>query len=239
MNLQKFAPKIFAGTAILGAATTTVLAVAETPKAMKCIEESNAVTFKEKLKACWKCYIPAGASYVITVASIISGFSSLMQKNTELALAYGFGQTALRLYSERTPVEVRQEIGKQMMAMHEPTITYTVQQDPAADAKSQQVKYYDYLSDRDFYASEIQIENAIMEFEETVLKDKGYGSLNELYSCFHNENLKPIGYTGDILGWKYINGQGPIPLKSPSFDKNGLPCTVLDYVNPPQDEYDK
>ena len=176
---------------------------------------------------------------MITVASIISGFNDLMRKNTELALAYGFGQTALRLYSERTPVEVRQDIGKQMMVMHEPVNTRVVEQDPAADAKSQVVKYYDYLSDRDFHSSEIQIENALMEYTETVLKEKGYGSLNELYSCFHNEELKPIGYIGDVLGWKFVNEQGPIPLKSASFDKHGLPCVVLDYVNPPQDDYDK
>lgn len=233
MNLQKISPKLFAGVAVLGTLTTAILAARETPKAVQLIEASKAKTFREKAKACWKCYIPAGASCVITVASIIGGFSDLMRKNTELALAYGIGQTAIRLYSERTPAEVRQEIGTQMMHMHEPETAQCIQSDPGSDPKDQIVKFYDYMSNQEFYDTRRGVENAIEEFTETVLKVYGYGSLNQLYSCFHNDAIKKSGYVGDVLGWKYVNEQGPIPLISPDFDKYGNPCIVLDYVNPP------
>lgn len=236
MNLQKIAPKIFAGAAILGTVTTAVLAVHETPKALKLIEQANAKTFKEKAKACWKCYIPAGASCVITIASIVSGFNDLMRKNTELAFAYGFGQTALRLYSERAP-EVRQQITAEMMRMQEPPSTVYIPPEECADPKDQVNQCFDYLSGRYFHASTNQIKNAFMEFNETIAKVNGKGSLNQLYSCFHNpEELPNVGFA-DLLGWKYQGGETAVPMITTEPDKYGNPCVILDFCNPPNYDY--
>lgn len=238
MNLQKITPKLFAGVAILGTVTTAVLAVRETPKAMRLIEESNAETFREKAKACWKCYIPAGASCIITIASIIGGFNDLIRKNTELALAYGFGQTALRLYSERTPVEVRNQVSADMMRMQEPPSAVYIQPDTQCDPMDQVNQCYDYLSGRYFHASTNQIKNAFEEFNKTIAEVNGKGTLNQLYSCFHNpDELPNVGFA-DMLGWKYQGKETATPMITTEPDKYGNPCVILDFYNPPQYDYD-
>lgn len=240
MNLQKHAPKIFAGIACVGVFTTTFLAIRATPKAMKAMADSGATTRKERVNAGWKYYIPTGASAVITVAAIIANHSSLVRENTKLALAYGFGQTALRLYSERVTPQVRQEISQQTVEQikAQQPAAETILIDPASVADNISVKYVDYLSNRECYMTRNQIKAAIDEFTETYLKHEGKGSLNQLYSCFHNTAIEaPIGYLGETHGWKYVNEQGPIPLVSSGFDKAGLPCAVLDYVNPPQPDF--
>ena len=236
MNLQKFTPKIFAGIGVVGVVSTAVLAVRSTPKAMQLIEASGARTAKEKFKAAWKCYIPAGASGVITIAAIIANHSVLMRQNAELALAYGFGQTALRLYSERTPVETRNQISAEMMKSQEPP-KEIVRLDTGFGPEDQINECFDYLSSRYFHASRNQINKAIDEFNETILKVEGQGSLNQLYLCFHNQDeLPPMGFA-NLLGWKYVNGQGAVPMVTSEFDKNGNPCIVLDFFNPPQYDY--
>ena len=236
MNMQKIAPKLFAGAAVLGTVTTAVLAARATPKALKLIEESNANTFKEKAKACWKVYIPAGASCVITAATIISGFNDLMRKNTELAAAYGFGQTALRLYSERAP-EVRQQVSAEMMRMQEPPSVDYIPMDTQADPKDQKNRCFDYLSGRYFHATTNEIKNAFAEFNETIAKVNGKGSLNQLYSCFHNpEELPNVGFA-DLLGWKYQGGETAVPMITTEPDKYGNPVVILDFCNPPNYDY--
>lgn len=234
MNLKNISPKIYAGVAILGVGVTSYLTAKGALTAEKRIQEKGAVTKKEKFRAAFPCYIPALASACITSATIIGGFNELIRKNTQLAMAYGFGQTMIRLYSERTPVEIRKQVAEEVMQMPE-----IIELDTTSGPEDMVIKFTDYLSDREFHASRKQVKNSIDEFTETVLKTNGRGSLNQLYLCFHNpDELGPIGYTGDVLGWEYVNDQGPIPLISPGFDKYGLPCTILDYVNPPKDGYD-
>lgn len=237
MNLEKLTPKIFVCIGVVGTVTTAALAVRETPKAMRLIEEAKAVTRREKFKAAWKCYIPAAASGVITMAAIIANHSVLMRQNAELALAYGFGQTALRLYSERTPVETRNQISAEMMQKKEPPKGEMIPLRTDMDPKDQINVWFDYYSSRYFHASTNQVNAAIDEFNETVVKADGRGSLNQLYLCFHNpDELPPMGFA-NLLGWKYRDGQGAIPMITTEPDKYGNPKTILDFFNPPQYDF--
>ena len=236
MNLKNISPKLYAGVAILGLWTTAYLAAKETPKAMRLIEEANAKTLPEKIKAAAPAYIPAGASAVITTATIIGGFNELIRKNTQLALAYGFGQTALRLYSERTTPEIHQQVSAEMMRMQEPP-EKVILIDNNVDAKDQINACFDYPLGRYFHASLNQVKNGVNEFNEDILKVNGRGSLNQLYSCFHNPDELPPAVTGDLLGWKYVNGEVVVPLISYEPDKYGNPVMVFDFVNPPQYDF--
>lgn len=236
MNLKNISPKLYAGVAILGLWTTAYLAAKETPKAIQLIEEAKAKTLREKIKAAVPAYIPAGASALITTATIIGGFNDLIRRNTELALAYGFGQTALRLYSERTPTETRQQVTAEMMRMQEPPGSYILVDD-SLDAKDQINVCFDYLSGRYFHASQNQIKRACDEFNENVLKVNGRGSLSQLYSCFHNPDELPPAANADLLGWRYVNGEGAVPMVNYEPDKYGNPCMIFDFYNPPQYDY--
>ena len=234
---QKILSKVFAGVAVFGVGMTTYLAVKATPGAMEAIKESGAKTRKEKLKVAFKHYIPTMASGVITITSIIANHSTLAKENAKVAFAYGIGQTALRIYSEHMTPQVRQEANQQVFEQVN-TTQDVVFLDPTSVPDNISVNFIDYLSNRECYLSRKQITEALNEFEESYLKINGKGSLNQLYSCFHGTAIEnPIGYFGEIHGWIYKDCQGPIPLISPGFNKQGLPCAVLDYVNPPQNNY--
>lgn len=238
---MKVSPKIFAGVACFGVGMTTFLGIKATPAAMKAIEESGAKTWKEKTKVAWKYYIPTMASGVITIASIIANHSSLIRENTKMALAYEFGQTALRLYSEKATPQVRQEVSQQafeqvQQAANKENIVLT---DPTTIPDDVPMQMKDYLSNRVCFMSRNQVKAALDEFEENYLKKEGRGSLNQLYSCFHGTAIEtPIGSLGETHGWKYVDGQRPIPLISAEFNEQGLLYAVLDYANPPQPGFD-
>ena len=237
MSVQKITPKLFAGLACIGVGTTAYLAAKASPEAKKAIEESGATTRKEKFAVGIKYYIPTIASGVITIAAIIANHSTLVRENTKLALAYGFGQTAVRLYSEKVSPQVRQEINQQAFEKVQQE-TDTVLVDPSTISDDAKMKFKDYLSNRECYMSRNQIKTALQEFEDLYLKTEGKGSLNQLYSCFHGTAIEmPIGYFGETHGWKYVNNQGPIPIISSGFDEQGILCAVLDYANPPQSDY--
>lgn len=238
MNLKNIPPKLYAGVAIAGVGITAYLSARGALQAEKRIAETGAVTKREKFKAAFPCYIGAIASGGVTIASILGGFNDLIRRNTEFAIAYGFGQTVIRLYSERTPMETRKQISNEVIQMQEPAIGELIPLDTTSGPNDKITEWSDYLSDRTFHASKNQVISGLEEFTETILKVNGYGSLNQLYVCFHNpDELGTIGFMGDILGWKYVNEQGPIPLITPGFNKYGLTCTVLDYANPPKEGY--
>lgn len=235
MNLKKITPKLFAALACAGVGMTAYLAAKASPEAKKAVEESGVQTWKEKVKVGFKYYIPTMASGVITVAAIVADHCYLVRKNTTLAIAYGFGQTALNLYAERATPQVRKEVTQEVIknqVIPEELNVNTIPEDKAC-------QFYDYLSNRDCYMSRTQITAALNEFKQKYLEVDGKGSLNQLYSCFHGTAIETdIGPFGDSHGWKYVNNQGPVPLIYAGFNRQGLPCIVLDYENPPQPGFD-
>lgn len=250
INLHNVSPKLFAGVAIVGTVTTTVLAIRQTPKAMRLIEEAGAVTRKERADAAWKCFLPVGASMVITIAAIVANHSVLMRQNVQLASAYILGQTALRLYSERSSAETRNQVSAEVMRMQEPPAKKVMAPiepehakkvlipiEPECDPKDRVNDYFDYYSGRYFHASMNQVTNAIDEFNEKIVKEYGRGSLNQLYECFHNpDELPRVGFA-DFIGWKHVNGQGAVPMITSELDKYGNTKIILDFFNPPQADW--
>lgn len=235
MNLRKISPKIYAAVAAAGVVTTAYLAVKAVPKAEERIRRINPRTKMERFWAALPVYLPAVGSGGITIASIFG----LVEQNMKFAIAYGLGQTALRLYSDYSPVETKQRVAEELFQSPAIVNGELIPLDTTSGPEDQIVKFHDYLSNRDFHASRNQIKDAMKEFEEGFLKVSGKGSLNELYFCFHNpDELGPIGYTGDVLGWNYSDQRPPMPLITADFDSFGMLCPFLDYVNPPQEGYD-
>lgn len=237
MDFQKIAPKLFLGVAVIGVPVTAALAVKQTPKALQLIAEAKAVTPKEKVNAAWKCYIPAAASAVITIAAVIANHSTLMRQNASLALAYGFGQTALRLYSEKSTPQVRYEVSAIAQQANDPDTMILL--DPSSVPEDTIVQWKDYISDQEFHASYGQVKNAVEHFNKDILQKDGEGSINQFYECLAFTELGTIGDNGDRLGWKY-SPEYPeiIPMRYAGFGKNGAPCAILDFVNPPQYGFD-
>ena len=234
MEFKKIMPKVYCGLGMIGVGMTAYLAANETPKALKLIEEAGVDTFADKAKVCWKVYIPAIASGIITCGMIAAAFSELARENARLALAYGFGQTAVKLYSERSTPEVRKEVAAEAAKIN------VFPLDPVSVSDNKVVLWKDYISGQEFNATRQEVKEAIAEYNESVVKKNGEGSLNQLYDLFKKfSEIDNTGEQGENLGWRYTPEYPEvIPLIYAGFSRDGLPCVMLDFVNPPQYGYD-
>lgn len=108
-------PLILTYVAVAGVASTAILAVKATPKALQDLinAQSHAdrfdrtLTTKDTIEVAWKHYIPAAASGAITIAAIIGSHSISKRRNAALITVYSLTETALKEYQAK----VREQIG--------------------------------------------------------------------------------------------------------------------------------
>ena len=109
--MKRHSLEILTGIGIAGMITTTVMAVRATPKALILIDErEKAAEFDgsdeplpnaERVKAAWRCYIPAAAVGCASVACLIGASSVNIRRNAALATAYTLSESALKEYQEK------------------------------------------------------------------------------------------------------------------------------------------
>jgi len=114
--IGKHSPTILTVLSIGGLLATTAMAVYETPKVLRLIEDEEHVraveakeedTFVEPMtklevvKLVWPCYIPAIVMGAATIASIIGANSISMKRNAALTGAYFLSETALKDYQAK------------------------------------------------------------------------------------------------------------------------------------------
>lgn len=233
---SKHSPEILTGFGIAGMITTTVLAVRSTPKALKYLEDAKyekgeELTVPEKVKVCWKCYIPAVVTGTASVACLVGASSVSLRRNAALATAYKLSETALTEYRE----QVVETIGEKK----EQTVREKVSQKKLDDhpvTKSEVIitgngscLCLDPLSKRYFESDRDRIAKAENELNNRMLHDIcGSASLNEFYDEIG------LDYTdiGDDLGW---NTDHLIKLDiTPGLADDGRPCLVIGHYNPPK-----
>ena len=103
--MKRHSPEILTGIGIAGMITTTVMAVRATPKALILIDErEKAAEFDgsdeplpnaERVKAAWRCYIPAAAVGCASVACLIGASSVNIRRNAALATAYTLSESVI------------------------------------------------------------------------------------------------------------------------------------------------
>ena len=113
MSVSKRSPEILTGIGIAGMATTVVLAVRVTPKALKLIEDRKKELYPlddngevvmpktEVIKAAWKSYIPAAVTGVMSITCLIGASSVNARRNAALYSAYKLSETALTEYKDK------------------------------------------------------------------------------------------------------------------------------------------
>ena len=105
--VKKHCPEILMGMGIAGMMTTTILAVAATPKAMKLIEAKKREQQTEKLrpietvKTAWHCYLPSAVTMIASVGCLIGAETLNAQKGAALAAAYALSETARKEYGNK------------------------------------------------------------------------------------------------------------------------------------------
>ena len=239
-TMVKHSPEILVGIGISGMVGATALAVRATPKAVdllkqKAHEENCEVedfTAIEKVKTCWKCYIPAAATSIVSAACIIGANSVNARRNAALAAAYTLSDSALREYREK----VVETIGdKKEQLIRDKVAEERVKKNPISNkevilTKKGDTLCYDVLSGRYFNSDVETIKKAVNELNMTMMNEM-YVSLNEFYDDLGLDHTR----LGDDLGWRMENGLIEVDF-SAQVASDGRPCLVLDYnIAPIQD----
>ena len=240
MMLTKHSPEILTGLGIAGMVTTTILAVKATPKALILIEDAKHekgkdLTFIEKTKTCWKCYLPAAVTGTVSIACLVGASSVNVRRNAALATAYKLSETAFTEYKEKV-VEtigekkeqtIKEEIAKDKIEKH------PVNQQNIIITGKGDTLCYDELFGR-YFKSDIDKLKKIENDLNRRLLNENYISLNEFYYEVGLEGVK----AGDDLGW-YID-KGYIELDfSSQLSSDGTPCLVLSFSTPPKYDFNR
>lgn len=241
-SMVKHSPEILTGVGIAGMLTTTVLAVKATPKALRLIEqkaeEENCHTDElkriEKVQACWKCYIPAAATGVTSIACLIGASSVNAKRNAALAAAYTLSDTAFREYKEK----VIETIGeKKEQVVREKVAEEQVKKEPMKTQELIIVEKngalcFDPISGRYFKSDVNRIKSAVNALNARILTSFcSYVSLNEFYDeigLSHND-------IGEELGWN-LDNRIELDITYVATD-DGSPCAVIGHKNAPKYDF--
>ena len=242
LQLSKHSPEILMGIGIASLITTTLLAVKNTPKAIKLLEKKKQETGTDELppvevvKTAWKCYIPAVVSGVFGVACLVGANSVHVQRNAALATVYKISETALSEYRDK----VVETIGEKKESVvrdkvEEEHIKKTpIENNEVIVTDGGTFTCFDSWSGRYFKSSETRIMEAANTLNDQMLHQiTGYASLND----FYDELGLPHTEVGDMIGW---NTEHLVKIH-PHYTKmnDGTPGIAIVHDNRPIYEYDR
>lgn len=234
-------PEILTGIGIAGMLTTTCLAVGATPKALKAIElkkeeeQVEKLTKVEVVKTCWKYYIPAAATAVVSTACLTLASRENLKRNAALATAYTLSETALREYKEK----VVETIGeKKEQTIRDKIDKDRVEKNPVDRASvivtgKGDSLCLDSITGRWFYSNIDQINKSVNALNRRMLVE-GYVSLNE----FYDELGLHCVDAGDELGWNTDNGLIEVHFGT-QLAEDDTPCIVVNYEVKPKRGYNR
>jgi hypothetical protein len=220
---------------VSGLFATTIFAVGATPKALRLIEDAEdekgeVLTKKEVVKETYKCYIPAVAMGLATMACIIGAHSIDLRKNTAFASAYTLTENALKNYQSK----VVETIGKaKEKEVKDAVAKDKVEKDPVTKKEviitgKGETLCYDSMSGRYFKSDMEDIKSVLNDLSRRLMNDM-YISLNEVYSELGLEQTK----LGDMVGW-HIDWGTIKPDFSSTISDDGRPCLVLGFEDEPR-----
>ena len=240
--LTKYSPGILTGIGITGMIGATFMAVKATPKALYLIEtkkeesKMEELTSVETIKTCWKCYIPAALTTVVSAACLIGASTVSAKRNAALATAYSISEAALREYQEKV-VEVIGE--KKEKAVRDAVAKDQIERDPVTKSEvviidsNSNTLCYEPLSGRYFKSTIDKIKKAEIKLDRQMIQEM-YVSLNDFYWEIGLDGTD----LGDKMGWNLSKGYMDLSFSSQLAD-DGTPCAVIVYGIPPVYDYQR
>ena len=240
--LTKYSPGILTGIGIAGMIGATFMAVKATPKALYLIEtkkeeaEVEELASVETIKTCWKCYIPAALTTVVSAACLIGASTVSAKRNAALATAYSISEAALREYQEKV-VEVVGE--KKEKAVRDAVAKDQIDRDPVTKSEvviidsNSNTLCYEPLSGRYFKSTIDKIKKAEIKLDRQMIQEM-YVSLNDFYWEIGLDETD----LGDKMGWNLSKGYMDLSFSSQLAD-DGTPCAVIVYGIPPVYDYQR
>lgn len=238
--LTKYSPGILTGIGIAGMIGATFMAVKATPKALYLIEskkeesEVEELTPVETIKTCWKCYIPATLTTVLSAVCLIGASTVSAKRNAALATAYSISEAALREYQEKV-VEVIGE--KKEKVVRDAVAKDQIERDPVTKSEvviidsNSNTLCYEPLSGRYFKSTIDKIKKAEIKLDRQMIQEM-YVSLNDFYWEIGLDGTD----LGDKMGWNLSKGYMDLSFSSQLAD-DGTPCAVIVYGIPPVYDY--
>lgn len=238
--LTKYSPGILTGIGIAGMIGATFMAVKATPKALYLIEskkeedEVEELTPVKTIKTCWKCYIPATLTTVLSAVCLIGASTVSAKRNAALATAYSISEAALREYQEKV-VEVVGE--KKEKAVRDAVAKNQIERDPVTKSEvviidsNSNTLCYEPLSGRYFKSTIDKIKKAEIKLDRQMIQEM-YVSLNDFYWEIGLDETD----LGDKMGWNLSKGYMDLSFSSQLAD-DGTPCAVIVYGIPPVYDY--
>ena len=241
-GIKRHSPDILLGMGISGMISSTVLAVAETPKAMAQIEaykkkhKIKHLTPVQAIRVAWKCYIPAAATCAVSTACVISSNKVHNKRNAALATAYAISENTLRSFHEKA-IEVVGE--KKEKEIRDAVARDRVKENPVSRNEVVMTNLgktlcYDCAFGRYFYSDYDILRKAENEVNRR-LRDEMYISLNEFYSMLE---LSPITIGYD-LGWNMDKGYLELFISTQLADDGKTPCLAISYNIVPEYDFNK
>ena len=228
---SEHSPEILTGAGVVGYITSTVFAVAATPKALTLIEAEKKKQKVDKLnawgiiRAAWKCYIPTVAMSAISTVCVVSANSIHLKRNAAILAAYTLSDTTFKDYQKK----VVEKIGeKKEDAVKDEVAKEKILRQPSSNSEIiltglGETLCYDSVSGR-YFKSDIDKIRKIENNLNRQMRDEMYISLNEFYTEIGLPSIK----IGDDLGWNIDKGYIDIQFRAQLSD-NEIPCLVLDY----------
>ncbi len=224
-TLKSNSPEILTALGVSGVVTTSYLtAKASFEAAGHLSEESPHLTFKERAKMVWKCYIPAGVSGALTIGCIIGASKTHGSRTTAAVTAYSLTEKAFSEYREK----VVEQVGKGK----EQTIRDEIAQDHVTNnpttsreviiAGTGTVLCCELFTNRYFRSDMEALRKAQNDINSRVMNDL-YVTLDEFY------DLVGLPYTSisSGVGWDLDK---LMELKFTTvLSENGEPCLAFDY----------
>ena len=230
-------PAILTGLGIAGMIFTVVEAVRATPKALRLIEEATEDIPEpkpvDKVRACWKCYVPTAVSGAASIAVLIFANRAGEKQRAALSAAYTIAETSLSEYrrkveeklGRRKDETIRDEVAKDKLAAN------PLSSKEVIITGKGEVLCYDSVSGR-YFRSDIEKLRRSENMLNLRLREEMFVSLNELYSEI---GLPPID-VGEKLGWNIEKGYIEMRFTyGPA--ENDEPCLILGYDVQPYYHY--
>lgn len=260
-GVKRHSPEILITMGVTGLVSAGVMGVRATPKALRIIEEEkekinhalyekaeetgeryepvNKLLAKDVVRLTWKCYIPAVATGVVSIACIVGGSTVNLRRNAALATAYTLSETAFKEYrdkvvetvGEKKEKVVREELHKDVLEKN------PIEGKEIVFTNGGEVRCYDVWSGRYFMSDMNTLQRSVNELNERMINNfNPYISLNEFYYKIGLSETK----VGDDLGWRLDGSKRLIELDISSLvtPEDGVPCLVVDFKNRPTYDFD-
>lgn len=239
-GLRQHSPEICIGLGIAGFITGTVLAVRNTPKAVKLLDKKKKELKTKKLpaveivKTTWRCYLPTVVIDVVSAGCIIFADRQHIRRNAALATAYSLSEQAFTLYKEKVietigekkEQQVRDEVAKERVRRD-----YINASDVTVIGGGDTLCYLSTTGQK-FKGNIEKIRKAEAKLNNILYSDM-YVSLNDFYEAI---GLNCFTDLGNDIGWNVDSG--PIEFEySSMLDDNDTPMFVIGFRIEPRADF--